>query len=134
MEPHPNLTYILLWELLPEALAIAAGAIYLSAAKGMALKGFPIDSFRVRTLSFMGLLSCILSAAGTFAEVMSSYLILAEPFELLAVVLFGILIFRPALILRSKLRIYLAAAVALSGLNAMLFMWNTLRWLTHGVR
>jgi len=134
LEPHLNLTHILLWELLPEALAIAASAVYLSATKGMAPKGFPIGSFRVRVLSFVGLLACILSGIGAFPEVMSVILVLAEPFELLAVVLFGTLIFRPTLISRSKLRVYLSAAVALSGLCAMLFMWNTLRLLTHGVR
>jgi len=134
LEPHPNLTYIFLWELLPEGLAIAASAIYLSTTKGMAPKGVPIGSHRVRALSFVGLLSCLLSGIGTFPEVMFSYLVLAEPFELLAVVLFAVLIFRPNLISRSKLRIYLAAAVALSGLYAALFMSNTLLWLMHAIR
>jgi hypothetical protein len=49
-------------------------------------------------------------------------LVLAEPFELSAAILFGILMLRPTLIAGSKLRIYLAVCVALAGLVAMVSM------------
>lgn len=133
MGPQPNLTYISVWELLPDGLAIAASAAYLIAVTRTAQEPGPIDSLRVRILACVGLLSCILSGIGTFSQVISTYLIVAEPFELLATVLFGIMIFRPNLMSRSKLRTYSAVCVAISGLYATLFMSNTLLWLAHRV-
>jgi hypothetical protein len=124
LEPHPNLTYIFLSWSLPEGLAIATSAVYLGAMRIMAPRGSPIKPFRIRILSFLGLFSCILS--GTYTILIGGTwngLILAEPLLLSAVLLFGILIFRPDLASKSKLRIYLGACVVLSGLCAVASIW-----------
>jgi len=130
MEQNLSVNYIIKW-MLPEGLAIAASAVYLVAAKRMVPKGVPVDSFRVRILSFVGLLSCMLS--GTYVVLIGGTwngLVLAEPFELSATILFGILILQPNLIAKAKLRIYLAVCVALAGLVAMVSIGDAW-WLIH---
>ncbi len=130
MEQNLSVIYVIRW-LVPEGLAIAASVAYLGAAGRMAYKGVTGDSFRIRILSFVGLLSCMLS--GTYVVLIGGTwngLVLAEPFELSAAILFGISIFRPDLFLRPNLRIYLAVWVALSGLVAMVSMRQAW-WLVH---
>jgi hypothetical protein len=134
LDAHLHVTYIFLGELLPQGLAIAASAAYLIAISGAAPKEVLTRPLRVRVLASAGLLSCILSGIGTLEQVMATYLIVAEPFELVAAALFVFLIFRPDLDSRPKLRIYLAITVAISGLYAGFFMSNTLLWLARGAR
>lgn len=126
-----NLTRVFLSWSLPEGLAIAASAVYLVLMKITVPKANPIKSSRVRILSIVGFSSCALSSiytvviGGTWND-----FILAEPIQLSAVLLFGVLVFRPSLISRSKLRLYLAVCVALSGICAVMLLW--IAWsLTH---
>jgi hypothetical protein len=108
----------LLW---PEGLMIAVAVLYLIGMKSLALDS-PINSTRVRLLSIVGILA---TASGVLLVSMPSYYtILAIP-VIPAPFAFGVLIFRPTLILKwTRLRVYLTVCVVVSALAwATQFVW-----------
>jgi len=108
----------LLW---PEGLMISVAVLYLIGMKFLALNS-PINSTRLQLLSFVGLLAT--ASVVLLVSTPSYYTIFAIP-VIPAPFAFGVLIFRPLLIVKSTgLRVYLTGCVVISALAwTMQFIW-----------
>lgn|GEM_PF-4088359 len=124
MDSLTSVTQIPIWGLWPEALSIATSGAFLT-AMNVYRPVTALSSSRVRTVSCLGLVSCLyLFYLGVWPSIFS----FAAIFEAPAAVAFGFFLVRPSHFSNwPKLRIYLTICVALSSFCAT----TELLWLVH---